>query len=633
MGRLSLRLRDDLRVSKSDTHEIGRNAHSGAAPFAVSLEHSIGLGELRRRRSLDPPKPVGLKMRALAGTLLAIALLSHPCVHAADAFDGAATQRFQFNPQSKMCERAGAPAREPSAVAETPEVSPAFLKLFPLCKEAPTCLTRERLHYLSMKNAMPEGIYTNSFLSGNFKRMAERACPDREFERNYGNVGNFLDYVGGHYDTYPQETKQLHDFVSKLKSMTDTYLQSSSEGVKALRKCLELNLEYSTGASAAASTDAAKLKRYESELTTRKDIPKGCKAVWDPNSVIGDLKQKLSRMRQILALFRIYSGGPSQKEWVDVLSGFDALTEREKTRRSMRLREIVKDRQAGYGLPPLWAEQYLEKKLEPLNGGIVDRVLGSIWDEAPREIAPLTDGEKAGLPEVIRSLEEGDSKHPERDYVKDLKLGDRLLVEYYRMISENPILVQFDSPHVDAKALLEAYKRNERLIEKHTLKKRDDLDYLNFAAPVTARLKTLPEAERGDMCVLLDTVMKNRKEFKDLPEDTLMALMMLEGGAAAWVAKGTLKKGASLLFGARYSGTAMGIYTADKAYSTFQDQLELCANLSTRTRAMCDVASLDAARSEFVVGGGMMLVFGGQAAASKIRAIRNKPTIKFRTGD
>lgn len=485
----------------------------------------------------------------------------------------------RLDASSNQCRRVGGTeTRSPIEVRQFPYIDKTFLDKNPFCSAAKTCLTEVRLQYLHTSSSIPNGINSSSFLTSEFKNKKNSACLDHEVKGNLERLFDLNNFLNVKEKTYPIETKMSYDLVQKTKDIVDTNLRESENAISVLKNCLRLNVEYESQ----ASTSEEKLKLYKTQSSKNPKIQKGCERIWLPDSEIQQLRTQLTGMRQALFGLSLYDK--------KIVTDSDSL--------KLMANDLQQE------TPPA-DKRATQSPLVPIKGKLFDTFsVNSFWDQTPEQLEPLNDLEKKDFNSYLKILK--------KDYPQAIDYKMALTMDYFSRVSENPILIHFASARPDSRELLFAFEKYQEKLKKADPLKMDDMDYLNFNEALEATIQNEPPELRGDYCVLAAYMTRSRREHFEAPGKLFQGMILLEGGAAAWVAKGFGKKILAFVMGAKYSGSALSLINLEKSISLASQQGSLCSRVGYSGNNLCRLSSMEANGADAVINSAMLLVFGSR---------------------
>lgn len=283
---------------------------------------------------------------------------------------------------------------------------------------------------------------------------------------------------------------------------------------------------------------------------------------------------------------------------------------------SNQILDLCIDLKEGGQLSPFY-KKILDGKINPRKQKFFGQTLPSkLWEGSPDELDALNEHEKRGLLEVFNSV--STEKISE---IKPAQIKEALSAHYFKLLNENPILLEFSSARPNSSELKTAFESNQRKIKSlGEFKLKDDVDYLSFPAALNLSIESAPENQRGELCILANEMIEGRKNFKELPENLTIALMSVESLGAGMAAKGVLQKAVGFLFGAKYSGTAYQAMTVNSGIQEIKNNSQVCAKVGTEGDGLCRMDKIQKASSDIVIDSVLLGVFGVRRNSLKVLA-------------
>jgi len=524
---------------------------------------------------------------------------------------------YRLDAKSGMCQPVDDKSLRPRAgmaVQDFPRLNEDFLKQNHICRSACkdqpapqdlsqckkpvprlTCLTPDRIDRLIQDGALPRSINSSFVLTDkDYKSKVDRACLTSFPDKSVDSLKDFERWMQRDYKTYPIETKMLYTAVQATKKNTDNELEFSRMAMKALEKCLQYDVKtYSDN-----TTDEQKLSAYQ-QAKNQKDVPPHCERLWDDKLEYGlkTLPVLLQKLRlNLMALKYLDKPGGSEEALNNLASQLE--NEQEPS---------VKD----------WVFLKSQNSLKHRPGDFYGHV-DSIWKNSAKEMASPTPEEE----KMLRSHLEDLKSFAKKD---GSSLTDALKFDYFRLISENPILMYFENPNPNSKEILSSFQKHQQKWNETMSRHISDPDYLQFGYMLQTFLEDPKQVDPqliGDYCVLLWDFAEKNQQFRDALPNLLIGAAMAPGGIAALGIQGTLKATLMprLLAFVGNSKQAMMMFTSIQVGKSWESRSQIasrCSSTYMNGNGLCDINKIDVEHDSILISAALFSILGGHSAVKK----------------
>lgn len=455
----------------------------------------------------------------------------------------------------------------------------AFLSRHPVCKGKVSCIQLSKIQVLKENNLFPRPVGSSNFFDKDYKSDPSCSSTKSEVFLNTESESRFM--LSLKNKIMPKESILAKELLLRVKANVDDYLGDSTLATQKIAECLKFNETFENEGVPFHKRGILALKK--------ETIPPLCQRIWSAQSEIPKLNTKLKEYRQTIFLLNL----TNQKK-------FKKLAEVK-----LFIERASDESDVGYNTMETQARKALEAQLIPSKIHLFDTELPSaLWDNSPDKLEKLNSTERHGLLKVFNSLEGID----ENSEISDL--NHSLSRQYFKILNENPLLLEFKTAQPGAKELKEAFlKFHSKTKLLADFKLNDITDYLSFSTAVDNVILNSSEEEQGDLCVLASQIIADKKKMNNTIENILLTAMAIESLGAAFVAKGAIKKTLSFLMGAKYSGTALQVKLINDSMKNLEKNLQTCLRTTTFSKSLCQVNQINSSQSDIYIQSAFLGMF------------------------
>jgi len=467
----------------------------------------------------------------------------------------------------------------PKKIEEYAHVEGDFLSKHRVCRGKTSCIKLSNIQVLKDRNLFPRPSGSSRFFDKDFKQSPNwSGCRWSAYVTSESESRSILSLRNA---VMPREAVLAKKLLLNTEAYVDNYLDDSTRVTQITSECLRFNETFESRGvpffqrGALASED--------------ENIPSVCQRLWSKNSEIPKLNSRLKDYRQTMFLLNLIN-----KKKIQSLAEFEFILER-----------LSDESDVGYNSLNIQDKKMIEAEILPSKIKFFDQNLPSeLWNDSPDKVEKLTPSERHGLLKVFKSIQGINSQSD----VSAMKHS--LSSAYFKILNENPLLIEFKSAHPSAKELRDAFAKfhaKTKLLKEFKIK--DKTDYLNFSTAVEAAIKNSPEAEQGDLCVIASKIISDKKKLNGGVENFLLAAMAVESLGASIVAKGAVKKAIGFLLGARYSGSALQVTLINDSMESLEQHSQTCLRTTTSSKSLCEVNQINSAQSNLFINSAFLGIF------------------------